>query len=550
MYADVRGARLFFDVDGAGLVRDRATMRHKPVLFVVPGGPGGDHSRLKATLAPLADKAQLVYFDYRGCGWSAPAPPGTHTMDTYVDDVEALRSHLGLDRIGLLGISYGGMVSMTYATRYQRHLSHLILVVTAPDHRFMTRAQEIAAERGTPRQQAAAARLFRGGFENSGQMRDYFETMGSMYAQHFDTAEEQSFQPRFNHEAINAAYGVDLHKYDVTDRLSGITVPTQVIGARHDWICAPEFSVEIADRIPGAQLRMFENSGHNVQDDEHGAFIDVVRGFLDHPPQHSPEEKKGLRMPAVEKYVKWDYTDLAATYTQRPSYAPGAIDRIVEATGKPGPRVADVGAGNAHLTVDLLARGCVVDAVEPNEAMRTIGIQRTEGGTVTWHVGVGEDTGLETDAYDLVTFGSSFATTDRLLALKETARILRERGWFTCIWNHRDLNDPIQNEVESIIRRHIPDYGYGVRREDQAPVIIESGLFEEPTTLREPVLHRVPVEDWLAAWRSHGILENQAGDKFPAILEDIDAYVRSLGSDELEIPYETVGWIARLRPRR
>lgn len=255
-------------------------------------------------------------------------------------------------------------------------------------------------------------------------------------------------------------------------------------------------------------------------------------------------------MPSVEKYVKWDYTELAATYTQRPSYAPAAIDRIVAAPGKPAPRVADVGAGNAHLTVDLLARGCVVDAVEPNEAMRTIGIERTKGGTVTWHVGAGEETGLETGAYDLVTFGSSFATTDRLLALSETARILRDRGWFTCIWNHRDLDDPIQGQVESIIRRRIPDYGYGVRREDQAPVIIESGLFEEPVTLRERVVHQVPVDDWLAAWRSHGILESQAGDQFPAILNDIDSYVQSLGSDRLEIPYETVGWITRLRPRQ
>lgn len=255
-------------------------------------------------------------------------------------------------------------------------------------------------------------------------------------------------------------------------------------------------------------------------------------------------------MTSIDKHVKWDYTNLAATYTQRPAYAPRAIDLIVAKAGTDKPRVADVGAGNAHLTVDLLARGCVVDAVEPNEAMRTIGIERTQGGTVTWHVGVGEETGLESRSYDLVTFGSSFATTDRLLALRETARILRDRAWFTCIWNHRDLDDPIQQEVEAIIRRRIPGYGYGVRREDQAPVIQESGLFEEPETLRERVVHQVPVEDWLSAWRSHGILESQAGDQFPAILTDIDAYVHSLGTDPLEIPYETVGWIAQLRARR
>jgi SAM-dependent methyltransferase len=245
--------------------------------------------------------------------------------------------------------------------------------------------------------------------------------------------------------------------------------------------------------------------------------------------------------------LEWDYTKLAATYTLRPPYAPHAVDRIIETCRRPNPRVADIGAGNGHLTVDLLSRGCVVDAVEPNDAMREIGVERTADSEVTWHVGVGEDTGLASDTYDLVTFGSSFATTDRPLALRETARILRHPGWFACIWNHRDLNDPLQAEIEARIRARIPDYGYGTRREDQAPVIEASGRFETPTVLREPVLHRVPVSDWLAAWRSHGILERQAGSQFDSILADIDEYVRSLGVDEIEVPYVTVGWIAAVR---
>jgi SAM-dependent methyltransferase len=252
-------------------------------------------------------------------------------------------------------------------------------------------------------------------------------------------------------------------------------------------------------------------------------------------------------MTISDSRVKWDYTKLAATYTQRPPYSPRAIDRIVATPGTTEPRVADIGAGNAHLTVDLLSRGCLVDAVEPNEAMREIGIDRTAGGTVRWHVGIGEETGLETGAYDLVTFGSSFATTDRPAALRETARILRRPGWFACIWNHRDLEDPLQAEVEALIRARIPDYGYGARREDQAPVIEESGLFETPTVLREPIVHRVPVSDWLAAWRSHGILERQAGSRFESILAEIDEHVLALGADELEIPYVTVGWIAAVR---
>jgi SAM-dependent methyltransferase len=253
-------------------------------------------------------------------------------------------------------------------------------------------------------------------------------------------------------------------------------------------------------------------------------------------------------MAVRNKPIEWDYTKLASTYTRRPPYAPRAVDRIVAACGKSAPRVADIGAGNAHLTVDLLERGCVIDAVEPNEAMRQIGIERTKDTSVAWHEAIGEETGLASGAYDLVTFGSSFATTDRPLALRETARILRRPGWFVCIWNHRDLDDPLQAEIEARIRARIPDYGYGTRREDQTPVIEESGLFETPTVLREPVLHRVEVSDWLAAWRSHAILQSQAGSQFDAILAEIDDHVLSLGVEQIDVPYVTVGWIAAARP--
>jgi proline iminopeptidase len=106
-----------------------------------------------------------------------------------------------------------------------------------------------------------------------------------MYSRNFDLARERERRPIFSPEAINAAYGGFLRYYDVTDELHRITAPTLVIGARHDWICAPEFSIEIAQRIRGSGLRMLENSGHNVYDDEYEAFIDVVRGWLTYPPQ-------------------------------------------------------------------------------------------------------------------------------------------------------------------------------------------------------------------------------------------------------------------------
>ena len=111
----------------------------------------------------------------------------------------------------------------------------------------------------------------------------------------------------------------------------------------------------------------------------------------------------------------------------------------------------------------------------------------------------------------LVTFGSSFNVTDRLQALKETARILAPDGWFTCLWNHRDLSDLLQSAIETIIHHHIPTYNYGVRREDQTEIIEGSGLFCRVNRMEDRFLVQLPVLDHIEAWRSHATLARQAG---------------------------------------
>jgi proline iminopeptidase len=282
MFARVRDTELFFDVEGAMLVRDDAELREKPVVVALHGGPGGDHAGFKPALSPLADKAQIIYLDNRGCGRSTRGGRETYTLDNNVEDLEALRRHLGLGRIVPLGVSYGGMVALSYAVRYPHNVSHVIVVVTAASHRFLDRAQQILAERGTPEQRAVAGRLFAGAFENDEQMREYFLVLGPLYSLTFDP---ERVRKRIragipSYEACNEGFGGFLRSYDVTGRLAAITAPTLVIGARHDWICPPEFSEEIAGLIPGADLRIFENSGHHVMVDEHAEFIDVVRGFL------------------------------------------------------------------------------------------------------------------------------------------------------------------------------------------------------------------------------------------------------------------------------
>ncbi|MCP2337302.1 class I SAM-dependent methyltransferase [Actinomadura rupiterrae] len=250
--------------------------------------------------------------------------------------------------------------------------------------------------------------------------------------------------------------------------------------------------------------------------------------------------------------LKHDYTPFSSTYAQRPDYAPGVVDGLVRIAGAgPDDRVCDIGAGSGHLTVPLLDSGLIVDAVEPNAAMREIGMGRTAGfPRVAWHEGFGESTGRAAGVYRLVTFGSSFDRTERAAALQEADRILRPGGYFACLWNHRDLNDPLQAQIEALIHRQVPDYDYGPRRQDPSPVIRASGLFEEPLALQQRVVHPVDAESWCDAWSSHMTLGTQAGDRFGDVLDGIRTLVRAHAGGVVEVPYTTRLWIARARSDR
>lgn len=245
--------------------------------------------------------------------------------------------------------------------------------------------------------------------------------------------------------------------------------------------------------------------------------------------------------------TEWDYTQLADAYLKRPDYAPSALQEIFcIADIKHGDKVCDIGAGVAHLTIPLLAFGCRVDAVEPNDAMRANGQKRTERFPgVFWSEGTGECTGRPSGVYDFVTFGSSFNACDPARALVETHRLLSPGKYFACLWNHRDLEDPIQKRIEEIIKSHIPSYGYGSRREDQTKIIAASGLFYSAQQVNGRILWEQDIHDTVEAWRSHATLHRQAGDSFDKIVSEIESYLISLGQDRITIPYTTRAWIAQ-----
>ncbi|NJN30081.1 MAG: alpha/beta hydrolase [Synechococcales cyanobacterium RM1_1_8] len=297
MRAKLRDTEIYFDVDGSGLVARGDRMVEKPVAFLLHGGPGADHSSYKPSFFPLTSRMQLVYFDHRGQGRSARGPRETYQLDNNVEDMEALRQHLGLDQIVVIGGSYGGMVAQAYASRYPARVSQLILYATVPDWRFLPQAQAALRSRGTAEQIAIAEHLWAGTFRDTEHLRAYFRLLAPLYSRRYDPRQPDLGLQRaiLSVDAINEAFSGFLRRFDLRPELGRITAPTLVLAGRHDWICAPEFSVEIAQLIPNSDLRIFEQSGHSIRSDELDALLDAIAGFVVYnsdpnrsPPNRSP----------------------------------------------------------------------------------------------------------------------------------------------------------------------------------------------------------------------------------------------------------------------
>ena len=250
----------------------------------------------------------------------------------------------------------------------------------------------------------------------------------------------------------------------------------------------------------------------------------------------------------------WDYGQQAQYYKYRPNYAENAIDKLCDYVkakkNDSNYTVADVGAGTGNLTTLLLNRGLKCVAIEPTKEMMEIGQAITRKKNVTWIKGTGENTGLESNSIDWFTMGSSFNTTNRMSTLQEARRVLKSSGFFTCMWNHRDIdNDPIQKRIEKIIETIVPKYERGVRREGQADFILFSKLFNNVYYIEENQKIQRTIEEYIDAWKSvknkYWDFDTKEGRNiFYKITKKVREEFKNL--DKMELLYTTRIWTAKV----
>ena len=278
----VNGVELFFDVYGSGLAARGNELVDKPVLVALHGGPGIDHSQFVPWLTPIADTAQLILVDHRGNGRSSRPPVETRTLANMADDLEALRKALGLGRIVVFGMSFGGMLALTYAATYPDSVAGLIPCATLASNEALERAFSGMHDMSSAEQRQALSRLRHGTVQSAADLDRIFGALAQFYEYDPQRTPPGGFKPIADIDMLNWFFAQARATYDVRARLAEITAPTLVLTGRHDKIAPPFASDEILKGIPQAKQEIFEESGHRLMREENAKFLQTVRNFVGH----------------------------------------------------------------------------------------------------------------------------------------------------------------------------------------------------------------------------------------------------------------------------
>lgn len=277
MHVRANGRRLWFDVEGPALVPDGPTMRERPTVVLLHGGPGSyDHSYFKPDFARLADVAQVVYLDLPGHGRSEWGEPATWSLELCADAVRDFCDALGISRPIVYGHSLGGFVAMLYGTRHPGHGGALVLQSTFA--RFdLERIEEEFTRIGGAEIGEIARRSYSG---DTPVTEDDWNRCWSFVGPSIPGGDEKA------RTVVNLSLnkpGLDaMRRFDVVDQLSRIDCPTLVSVGELDPITPVSAAREIVEAMPEVDVRLeiVEGAGHFLWKDVPDRYWPPLTNFV------------------------------------------------------------------------------------------------------------------------------------------------------------------------------------------------------------------------------------------------------------------------------
>jgi proline iminopeptidase len=287
-FVDVLGGKVFYKTMGGG---------DKTPLLLLHGGPGG-RSCAFAVLSELATDRRVIRYDQLGSGQSdRPADLSLWRTERFVDELDAVRKALHLDRVHILGHSWGGTLATEYLlTKGQQGVVSVILsspLISTP--RWLADARRL---RSTLPESVQSVLNRCEAVETADDptcqaANDVFEEQFVRGAKTLPAVPEcegiTGGDPVYRHmwgAAEFTATGL-LRDYDRSDRLGELTLPVLFLAGRHDE-AAPETIADFQRRVPGAKMAVLENSAHSTYRTETAEYVKIVRQFLQEAESKGP----------------------------------------------------------------------------------------------------------------------------------------------------------------------------------------------------------------------------------------------------------------------
>ena len=256
-------------------------------LLALHGGPGSTHNYFRP-LERLADERPVVLYDQIGCGNSDRPRDVEWDVTVFRDEVAAVREQLGLDRIHLLGTSWGGMLAQEHVLSGADGIAGLVLSSTLANLQLWNDEQlKLKAELPPEVIELLERHEAAGTYDDP----EYEEAMGAYFDRHF----YRGPKPRPELEAMDKGRAPDVYRamqgpnewtttgalkgWDTRARLHEIEVPTLVVRGAYD-MCTEPIAQELVDGIPDARLSVLENSSHTPVLEETERYLELVGDFL------------------------------------------------------------------------------------------------------------------------------------------------------------------------------------------------------------------------------------------------------------------------------
>jgi ubiquinone/menaquinone biosynthesis C-methylase UbiE len=240
---------------------------------------------------------------------------------------------------------------------------------------------------------------------------------------------------------------------------------------------------------------------------------------------------------SVHETARRGFASAAEIYeTSRPTYPDEAIQWLAgELALRPGRTVVDLAAGTGKLTRLLTLTGATVIAVEPVDEMRETLAHTTPAADA--RPGTAERTGFPDASADAVTVAQAFHWFDGPAALAEIHRVLKPAGRLALVWNVRDLNDPVQHDIDELFapyRGNTPSH----RSSRWRTALEETSLFRAATRREFPNVQTIDAETLVRRVASTSFIADLPDPERERVL----ARTRDIGAnlpDRFPFPYTT-----------